>query len=290
MDLRQMKYFLAVAEEGQITKAAERLHICQPPLSQQIKQLEDSLGLRLLERKGRHVELTEAGNILRVRAEQILALVSSVTKELSDLNQGQHGTLSIGTVASSGAFVLPKWIGTFHARYPEVTFQMWEDDTYRILELVNKGVAEVGIIRTPFNTEKYEFIMQPSNTDPMVAVCNANWKLDTATGSAPLKLLADKPLIIHRRNEQKITAACENYGFKPQILCCSDDIRSILSWAHFGLGIAVVPKASVNLIECEGMTYKEIQEETLATRTAVIWLKNHYLSAVARNFVKIVTE
>lgn len=288
MDLRQMRYFLAVANEGQFTKAAERLNISQPPLSQQIKQLEEELGLQLLERGAKHIKLTEAGNILRVRSEQILTLVDSIKKELNDLNQGQQGTLKIGTVASSSAFILPRYICSFHEKYPGVTFQIWEGDSYRITELVNKGVADVGIVRTPFNTEIYNYVFQPRDTpcDPMTAVFSEKWTIKESNVPIGLNMLKGIPLIIHQRYEQAIADACWKLGFKPEILCRSDDTRSMLTWAVIGLGIAIVPKSATLGISIDGILYRDIDEESLTTRTAIIWLKNNYLSAVARNFIQ----
>lgn len=283
-----MRYFLAIANEGQFTKAAERLNISQPPLSQQIKQLEEELGVQLLERGGRHIKLTEAGNIFRVRAEQILDLADSVKKELNDLNQGQQGTLKIGTVASSSAFILPGYISSFHEKYPEVTFQIWEGDSYRITELVNKGVADVGIVRTPFNTEIYNYVFQPRDTpgDPMTAVFSEKWLLQESNARIGLRVLKGKPLIIHQRYEQIIVDACSRLGFKPKIFCQSDDTQSMLNWAVIGLGIALVPKAAILSIGMNGIQYRDIDEESLTTRTVIIWLKNSYLSAVARNFIQ----
>lgn len=151
MDIRQLRYFITIAEEGNITKAARRLHIAQPPLSQQLKLLEEELGVKLVERGSRQIQLTDAGKILRHRAEQVVELVDSTIKELKDFNEGLQGTLSVGTVPSSGSTLLPERIYNFHENYPGVSFQIWEGDTYRILDLLNNGVIEIGIVRTPIN-------------------------------------------------------------------------------------------------------------------------------------------
>lgn len=284
MDIRQLRYFITIAEEGNITKAARRLHIAQPPLSQQLKLLEEELGVKLVERGSRKIQLTDAGKILRHRAEQVVELVDSTVKELKDFNEGLQGTLSVGTVPSSGSTLLPERIYNFHESYPGVTFQIWEGDTYRILDLLNNGVIEIGIVRTPINSEFFEIIYLPD--EPMVVATRGDRYWEEEQKSICLEELKDKPLIIDRRFEKMIVDSCEKSGFEPKILCKSDDARSILLWADTGIGIAIVPKAAMGLIPSTNLKYKEIDESSLETQTAIIWMKNRYLSSAAKHFLE----
>lgn len=284
MDIRQLRYFITIAEEGNITKAARRLHIAQPPLSQQLKLLEEELGVKLVERGSRKIQLTDAGKILRHRAEQVVELVDSTVKELKDFNEGLQGTLSVGTVPSSGSTLLPERIYNFHESYPGVSFQIWEGDTYRILDLLNNGVIEIGIVRTPINSEFFEIIYLPD--EPMVVATRGDMYWEEEQKSICLKELKDKPLIIDRRFEKMIVDSCEKSGFEPKILCKSDDARSILLWADTGIGAAIVPKAAIGLIPSANLKYKEINEASLATQTAIIWMKNRYLSSAAKHFLE----
>lgn len=284
MDIRQLRYFITIAEEGNITKAARRLHIAQPPLSQQLKLLEEELGVKLVERGSRKIQLTDAGKILRHRAEQVVELVDSTVKELKDFNEGLQGTLSVGTVPSSGSTLLPERIYNFHESYPGVTFQIWEGDTYRILDLLNNGVIEIGIVRTPINSEFFEIIYLPD--EPMVVATRGDMYWGEEQKSICLKELKDKPLIIDRRFEKMVVDSCEKSGFEPKILCKSDDARSILLWADTGIGVAIVPKAAMGLIPSTNLKYKEINESSLETQTAIIWMKNRYLSSAAKHFLE----
>ncbi|MBV7272468.1 LysR family transcriptional regulator [Clostridiaceae bacterium UIB06] len=288
MDIRQLKYFIAIVEAGNITKAAQQLHMAQPPLSQQLKLLEDELEVKLLERGSRKIQLTDAGKILKHRAEQILELVESTTKELKDFNRGLQGMLSLGTVPSSGSTLLPERIYNFHDKYPKVSFQIWEGDTYRILDLLNNGVVEIGIVRTPINSESFEIIYLPNES--MVAATKGNMYWDEQQSSIELTELIDKPLIVDRRFEKMITDSCEKANFEPKIICKSDDARSILLWASTGIGVAIVPKAAIGLIPSTNLKYKEISEKSLETKTAVIWVKNRYLSSTARHFLESFSE
>lgn len=290
MDIRQLKYFLAVIEEGQITAAAKKLHISQPPLSHQIKLLECELNVQLFERGSRNIKLTPAGNILRIRAEQMMNLIESTSKELKDLREGLHGTLNIGAVASLGATILPQHIHIFNQKYPNVNFQTFEGDSFKVMELLNNNVVEIGILRTPFNSNLYEYMLQPNNlsSDPMMAVGNSKCIWDNIENLKLISLMdiKDNPLIIHRRYEGKILESCRRMGFEPNIFCKSDDIRSMLTWASSGLGIAIVPKSTIGLIKNKDLKFKEIDDPSLETKVAVIWLKSHYLSTIAHHFIE----
>jgi LysR family transcriptional regulator, salicylic acid-responsive activator of bsdBCD len=289
MDIRDMKYFYTIAEEGNISNAAKRLNIAQPPLSRQMKQLEDELGVQLFERGSRKIRLTEAGQLFRERVEQILGLVDGTTKEMTELNSGLGGTISIGTVTTSGAILLPNLISQFHSLYPNVTFQLWEGDGYRILELLDNRVIEVGIIRAPFDSEIYEAIILPD--EPLVIAM----KKDTCyCGEDPetvrLIELANQPLIIPRRWKNMFVEWCEQAGFRPNIICLSDGILLNILWTKLGIGMALVPKSTEGLISDSILTYKTIVEPTVSTQTVIVWIKNRQLSASSKHFLDLVRD
>lgn len=284
MDNRQLKYFLAIVEEGNITRAAEKLHIAQPHLSQQLKLLEDELGVKLVERSTRKIQITDAGEMLRHRAKQMLQLAETTVKELKDFNEGFQGTLSIGTIASSGDILLPERIYRFHKKYPGISFEIRECGTHEILELLKSGVIEVGIIRTPLSSEFFESICLPN--EPMVAAARDNSYREENQKYICLTELENKPLLVHRRYERMIIESCRRAGFEPRILCKIDDTRSILLWANTGMGVAIVPKDWINLIPNINLKYKEINEPSLKTSTAIVWVKNRYLSSAAKHFLE----
>jgi len=286
MDIRKLQYFLAVAEEGQITKAAKRLHMAQPPLSQQLKLLETELGVRLIERSGsRKIKLTAAGQTLRIRAEQMMELSKKTVKELKDIEEGTQGTLPVGITASWDATFLPKKINTFHEQYPGVTFQIWEGDANKIEELLRSGVVEIGITRIPADIENYETVTLPD--EPIVAAFSPQEACVVPSDSVRLVELADKPLIICYKHEALLNYYRE-VGLEPKILCRHTDVRSMLAWAVAGLGIAIVPKSATNFIPSNNLIFKEIIEPPFRTKpAAVIWMRNRYLSAAARHFIDI---
>lgn len=283
MDIKQLIYFLKIAEEGNISKAAERLHMAQPPLSQQLKLLEEELGVILFERNTRRMQITDAGQLLQNRAQQIIELMEKTSKELNDLKEGSQGILSIGTISSAGETLVPIMVQNFHKVYPGVDFRIKESSTFEILELVKRGVVEIGVIRTPFNLETFDYISLPE--EPMVAAASDSL-LDTSEAFLHLDELKGKPLLFHNRYANNIEEACKKSGFEPQVKCRIDDTRTMLNWASDGMGIALIPRDMIALIPHSNLHFIEIKEETLATKIIVIWRKNHYLSTPARHFLE----
>ena len=169
MELRQLKYFLAVAEEGQITRAAEKLNMTQPPLSQQIILLEEELGVQLFNRSKKRVQLTEAGRALQNRAEQIMELMKSAVRDVADTTEGLGGRLSIGSITSSGRSVVPEYTLRYHRLYPRVTFDLRQGDSRHIFELLDSGLIDVGHVRLPIDETRYNFIELPPERMVVIA-------------------------------------------------------------------------------------------------------------------------
>lgn len=284
MDIRQLKYFMAIAEEGQITSAARKLQMAQPPLSQQLKLLEEELGVKLVERGPRSIQLTEAGIILRGRAQQILELTDSTTRELKDFVKGFSGTLSIGTVSSSAATLLQERLLEFHQVYSGVKFEIHEGNTYRILDLLNKGIVEVGIVRTPFNSAGLECVY--TSSEPMIAVMAPEYDWTGGEPEIEIGELRKQPLIIYRRFEQLIRETCLEHGFDPQVFCMNDDARTTLLWANAALGIGIIPRSAFILANNSNVLSKEIRSDSLNTRVAAVWIKDKYLSSLAEKFIE----
>lgn len=288
MDIRQLKYFYTIAEEGQITTAAKKLHMAQPPLSQQLKLLEDELGVKLIMRGSRHIQLTETGKILMNRARQILELTDSVKKEINDFSKGLKGTLSLGTISSSGAVLLNEKLLEFHKEHSGIKFEIYEGNTYELIDMLNKGIIEVGIVRTPFNAINFE--CKYSKTEPMIAAIPVNSCWIPQKDTISVNELKNKPLIIYRRFEQLIYETCIEHGFEPEIFCKNDDARTAILWANAGLGIAVVPKSAFGLAANSNLIYKEIKSEKLRTKITAIWVKDRYISPLASEFIESFSE
>ncbi|MEN6412953.1 MAG: LysR family transcriptional regulator [Veillonellales bacterium] len=284
MDLRQLKYFLTVVEEGLITKAAKRLNMTQPPLSQQLILLEKELGTQLFDRGKPRIQLTETGNILQRRAVQIMELIKTTVNELQEATDGISGRLTIGTITSSGGSLLPTHIQEFHKHYPKVTFLLHQGETMKILELLKVGIIEIGFVRFPFDCELYDYLVLPKES--MVAAANSNI-LHPQTEPIQLCRLMDQPLLVHQRHVSMVTEHCRENGFEPTILCASDDITPLLIWANLGIGIAIVPESATNLFSGSSLGFYKITPDSIKTTSAIIWSKNRPLSGAASHFIAL---
>ncbi|MDQ0203279.1 LysR family transcriptional regulator [Pectinatus haikarae] len=282
MDIRQLKYFITIAEEGQITAAAKKLWMAQPPLSHQMKLLEDELGVVLFERGPRQIQLTDAGKILFNRARQIIELSDSTIKEIEDFKRGFKGTLNIGTVSSSGNILLNEGIAKFHKEYSGVRFEIHESNTYTLIDLLTRGLIEVGIVRTPFKNALFH--CRYAEEEPMAAVMDKKYDWQSGT-NIKLEELKGRPLIIYRRFDRLIEDVCAFHGFSPEVFCRTDDARTSILWANAGHGIAVVPASAVTLASHENLRVKIIEEKRLRTQITAIWMKGRYLSLLAEKFI-----
>ena len=288
MDIRTMKYFQAVADEGSISNASRQLNIAQPALSRQMKMLEEDLGVQLFERGSRKIKLTIAGQLLRERTEQILNLVEGTKKEVAEFDSGVAGSISIGTVTTSGAVLLPDLVNQFHNLYPNVTLQVWEGDGYRILELLDKGIIEIGIIRAPIDSDIYNSITMPD--EPLVIAMQKGCSFDQNKNTIRLKDLANQPLIVPFRWRSLFVSSCAAAGFKPNIVCLCNCIIMDILWAKKGIGMALVPQSTKELVTDPAITYKKIVDPTLSTQTAVVWHKNRRLSAGSSHFLDLIKD
>ncbi len=281
MDLKKLRYFLAVVEEGQITKAARRLHMAQPPLTHQIKVFEQELGVQLLEKAGRQVRLTKAGCALRDRAEHILNIVDVTEKELKAFGDGLQGTVSVGSVAGWGLSLLPEWIRVFHAAYPDVTFNLFEGTSTRTKELLDNGVIDIAVVPFAIDDKRYGSFQLPA--EPMVAAMQAKWADGLPPGGIGVAAIADKPLILPRMT--KITDYITKYFPDAKIFCRHEDIRSMLTLAACGLGVTVVPRSALRINRDPELVYRVIERPPITTTANVFWIKNRPLSSVAGNFI-----
>ena len=283
MDLKQLNYFLTVVNEQQITAAAKKLHMAQPPLSQQMKLLEEELGTQLFKRGPHRIELTDAGRLLARRAQQLLDMADSTTREIADLCQGLRGTLSIGTISSSGSILLSQGLQDFHKEFRDVHFEIHDANTYQLIELLEQGIIEIGIVRTPFNAS--QFHCEYLNSEPMAVAMTGPFDWCPDRTSIQLAELAKRPLIVYRRFNQLLADAFTAQSIQPEIYCRNDDARTTVLWANAGLGIALAPLSAMKLAAHENLHIKTIEEPSLETKIAVIWRRDTYLSHIGQKFL-----
>lgn len=290
MDIRQLLYFTTIAEEGSISAAAKKLHLSQPPLSYQMKLLEEELHLPLIERSARGIALTEAGRVLYKRAQGILELSELTRKEMLAMASGFTGTLHIGTVSSSGASLLGWRIPAFHQKYPQIGFAIHEGNTFELMEMLESGLIELAIVRTLFHNDQLNCLYL--SPEPMIAAGAASFFPAGMPSGQPisLELLGHAPVILYRRFEKILLSLCEQKGITPQVFCIADDARTTLMWAEAGLGVAVVPQSAYRIMPHHNMVYGELSEEDLHTRIAAVCKKGCSLSWAAQQFLEIFAQ
>ncbi|MCC8127223.1 MAG: LysR family transcriptional regulator [Clostridiales bacterium] len=199
MEIRVLRYYLAVVREESITKAAEVLHITQPTLSRQLAQMEEETGVRLFERGTRKIRLTSEGMLLRRRAEEILELVDKTKQELKDQDEQIEGVISVGCGDLKAVQLLPELFRSFHEQYPSVTFDLYTATADHIRERMEQGLTDIGLLLEPISMEKFEFIRLPVREE-WVAILPPDSPLakKEAVTAADLK---EMPLILpHRLN------------------------------------------------------------------------------------------
>lgn len=292
MTLKQLEYFLAIAEAGHITAAAKNLNISQPPLSLQLKALEDELGVQLFERDKRNLTITHEGLILKERALEILTLVNDTVRDLQNLGTDAQGTIRIGTIVSACTHLLPDRIVAFRADHPNVDFQIFEGNSTAVIEMMERNDVDLGIIREPFNTSIYNSVplkddaLGEDHADSFVAVGLPTFFDDDKT-EISLADLRGKPLIVHRRYYDMILNNCRQKGFSPNIICQNSEIASSLSWADAGIGIAIVANNATVRATADRMTIRKIINPTIASQAYIVWDKTHNISNIARQFIEL---
>lgn len=288
MNIRQLQYFLAIAESGTITAAAKKLGISQPPLSAQMKLLEEELGVTLLKRGARQVRLTDGGRILYRRAAAIVELTDLAYKELEDFRAGTFGVLRLGTVSSCSIGLLKSKIAAFRDQFPHVRFEICEGNTLELADQIRSGAIDLAVVRAPFRSEEFSCVFLEE--EPMLAVGVEAYFSETLEDRIDLAGLDGLPLICYRRWEPLIRATFEEEGIVPNIYCLNDDARTSLMWASAGLGVAIVPRSICSVFSREGIVYKELREKGLYTRVAAIRKKDGHCSPFMKAFLQIFAQ
>lgn len=245
MDLRSLKYFTVVAQELNITRAAEKLNMSQPPLSNQLKALEEELGVTLLIRGKRHLQLTEAGNLLLRRANQILELADKTRQELADLKDGLSGTISIGIVEGRAPFLVSRWISGFREEFPRIQYSLWNGSSDDVLDRLYRGLVDIAVIAAPYDTEHLEGFQV--GREPWVAIIPAGHPLAKVEGKQiSLFSLAGEPLIVPSRKSRvdAIRKWFREIGEEPNIICEMSNYLDAVALSERGVGISIFPQTT----------------------------------------------
>jgi DNA-binding transcriptional LysR family regulator len=295
MELRHLRYFVAVAEEGHITRAAERLGMQQPPLSQQIKALEQELDVQLLRRKPRGVELTDAGVALLADARAILAHVDHAFATTRRTARGEQGQISVGFTSSVPFHpFVPRVIRAFRESFPLVSLTLQESGTNTLIEDLRNEKLDAVFIRTPV-ADPAGLVINPLLDEKMLVALpdgHALASAGSADAAVSLKALAAETFIVYRRPNGQglydaIIAACHASGFSPRVGQEAPRIVATLNLVAAGFGISLVP-ASLQRMHLDGVVFRRLKGAVQPIAPLRLATRRGEASAAVRRFAELV--
>lgn len=285
MEIRVLRYFLTVAREESITRAAEVLHITQPTLSRQLSQLEEETGVRLFERGPRRIKLTSEGMLLRRRAEEILQLVDKTETELSEQQAQVEGTISIGSGESVSVQLLPGLFSSFREKYPRVSFDIFTATADLVKEQMDRGLLDIGLLLEPVDKEKYDFI-RLNIREKWVVLMRPDDPLAAKEAVSAQDLLG-LPLILPRRMAVRSELASwfgDYYELLNVIITSNLNTNGAIMVAS-GLAYSIVIEGAVSLWDQSKVTYRPLTPE-LTTTSVLAWKRGQPFSPAALKFIE----
>lgn len=292
MELRHLRYFLAVCEEMNFTRAAEKLMIAQPPLSRQIHDLEDELGVPLFIRKPHVLRLTEEGTLFRQYAAQIVETADKSIDEVRELHKGLHGTLYLGSVEGNAPHLLSGWVSAFHHLHPHVQFDLWNGNSDDVISRVNRGLCQIALIMAPYNEEGLDGF--PVYSEPWVAIMRKDDPVNTPSDTISLSELGSSGLIVPSRESRReeIGQWFTQAGVTPRVICRVSNTLNAFELVEQGVGIAIYPASQGNSVFRNGdlrdVCVKRIISPDVTARYVLVRAKNRPHSRVASEFVQFV--
>jgi LysR family transcriptional regulator, transcription activator of glutamate synthase operon len=249
MELRQLRYLVALADEQHFTRAAAREHIAQPALSQQIRRLEREVGLALVERTTRRVTITEAGRMLVARARRILSEVDAANAEMQGLAGVRTGHVTVGTMHTMGPVDVSLALARFHERHPAVELTVLEQSSEELAEMLRDDVLDLAFLSVTERIESHELTLHQLVSEELVAVLPVDHPL---AGRRRVRMaeLADEQFVSYRegaRLRELLTFAAHRAGFEPQIKLESNESERIRRLVARGMGVAILPRSDADL-------------------------------------------
>jgi LysR family transcriptional activator of glutamate synthase operon len=245
MELRQLRYLVALAEERHFTRAAEREHIAQPALSQQIRRLEEEVGIALVERTTRRVAITEAGQLLVGRARRILSELNAAEAELQGLRGIQTGHVSVGAMHTMGPVDVSLALAIFHERHPGVELTVREQSSEELAEMLRDDVLDLAFLSVTERIESHGLGLHLLLSEELVVILPPTHPLARRSG-VRMAELAGEQFISYRegaRLRELLNYAAREAGFDPQVMLESNESRRIRRLVARGMGVAILPRS-----------------------------------------------
>jgi LysR family hydrogen peroxide-inducible transcriptional activator len=285
MELHQLRYFVAVADTGNFSRAAERCHVSQPSLSQQILKLESFLRQRLFDRLGRKVLLTDAGRLLLERAVTILANVDDAERRLRSGDELPGTRFSVGAIPTIAPFLLPAVVERHLRRWPGVELAIEEDVTARMVQAVAAGELDLGLAALPIEDERLR--AEPLLTEPLLLALPPRHRLTRRTRITPEDLRDERFILLgemHCLGEQ-VLSFCRASGCQPRITCRSAQIATIQELIAAGQGISLLPAMAQRSGRTSRLVYRTLAEGQPTRTVVAVWHRHRYRSPAAERFL-----
>jgi LysR family hydrogen peroxide-inducible transcriptional activator len=296
MELRQLQYVIQIAAEKNFSRAAEKLHIAQPSLSQQLSKLEKEIGVLLFQRNTNSVEVTHAGHVFVEKALKVMDMIDQLKKEMDDISQIRKGKLIVGSLPITGSHILPLVLPIFQAKYPEIEVVLVEDTSANLEILTTKGLTDVSLLSIPLQEQSliYKTLIEEEirlAVPPQHPLALKHKK--TKNSFVDILELKNEPFVILKKGQgfRQITLdLCEKAGFAPNIVFESSNIETVQSLVAAGMGIAFVPDMVTRTKWSHFVpTYLSFSEHP--SRTLVIaYRQGRYLSKAAEAFIETLEQ
>lgn len=285
MDIRVLQYFLAVAREESITRAAETLHMTQPPLSRQLKDLENEVGKQLLIRGSKKVTLTEDGMLLRKRAEEMIALIEKTKSELSSSDENIIGEIYMGSGETEAVSTIAKVAKNLQKEHPLIRYHIYSGDAEHIVERLDKGLIDFGLLVEPFDNSKYDFIRLPVK-DTWGVLMRKDSPL-AEKKSICAEDLWDKPLIISHQTtiSNEMFAWLRKDISQLNIIATYDLIYNASRFVKMGFGYAITLDKLINTSGNSNLCFRPLYPVSEAG-LCIVWKKYQVFSRAAEQFLR----
>ncbi|CAH1194290.1 Hydrogen peroxide-inducible genes activator [Paenibacillus auburnensis] len=291
MELRQLQYALQIAAERNFSRAADKLHVAQPSLSQQLSKLEKELGVMLFQRNTSSVELTYAGEKFVEQAEAIIDAVELLRQEMSDISQLRTGRVVVGSMPITGAHLLPHVLPVFKRKYAELEISLLEDSSMNLEKLTASGQTDLSLLSLPLEipTLAYE-VLGEERIDLAVPPEHPLASRSAQGIRTALEELKDEPFIVLKEGQgfRKMTVElCREAGFEPRIVFESNNMETVQSLVATGMGVTLVPHFIARAPRSEFVPVYLPLAEPVPSRTLVIaYRRGRYLSKAAEVFIE----
>jgi DNA-binding transcriptional LysR family regulator len=288
MELRHLRYFEAVARLNHVTRAAAELHVAQPALSKQLRDLEGELGVALFDRVGRRVRLTEAGEALLPHARAVLAQVEAARAAMAERVGLRRGLATIGAPPTVGTNLLPAALAAFNQRYPGIELRLREAGLSTLLELLAAGLADLVVVTLPVDGP--DLAIAPLFSEELVLAVASRHPL-AGEPKVALASLADEPFVLSPPNYELRDAtidACRRAGFAPRVVLDGGEMDTLLRFVAAGLGVALVPRLALG--GQADIAAVQISDQRLSRSLAIAWRDDRVSSPAARALREFLVE